>query len=168
MVIEAGVAAGYVVAWAMRRARRATGRADVLIDTSIEAGMDKLAGVVQAKLGAHPALDDLAEEAATDDQQVSELTRQQVELALAAAARRDEDFGRTVTDLVAQLRAGEQASGGVSAVTRDGTAIFTGSAHAQASGNGIVFGQVAGNAHVNRGAADGHQPDPSEPGRSSH
>ena len=47
MVIEAGVAAGYVVAWAMRKARRVAGQADAVVDASVDAGMDKLAALVQ-------------------------------------------------------------------------------------------------------------------------
>jgi hypothetical protein len=165
VVIEAGVAAGYVIAWAVRKARRAAGRLDAEADAVIDAGLDKLHTVVVAKLGAHPALDDLAEEAATGDGQVSELTRQQVELAVTAAARRDDEFGQTVTELVAQLQAAEQA-GGISVVAGAGSAVFTGDAQAQASGKGIAFGQVAGDVHLDRGPAGGQRPDPTEPGRS--
>ena len=162
MVIEAGVVTGYLIAWAVSKARRA---ADGLVDPSIDAGLGKLRAVVAAKLGAHPALDDLAEEAATDEGEVSELTRQQVELAVTAAALKDDEFGQAVTELVAQLRAAEQASG-ISVVTGAGSAVFTGDAHAQASGDGFAFGQVAGNVHMDRGPAEGERPDPSEPGRS--
>ncbi|MGW1158869.1 hypothetical protein ACWD48_11715 [Streptomyces sp. NPDC002519] len=165
MVIEAGVVAGYVIAWAMRKARRVAGRADAEVDTVIDAGMDKLHTVVATKLGTHPALEDLAEETATDEGQVSELTRQQVELAITAAARKDDEFGRAVTDLVAKLQAAEK-TGGVSAVAGAASTVFTGNAHTWASGGGIAFGQVAGNVHMDRSAADGHRADPSQPGRS--
>ncbi|MER7005815.1 chromosome partitioning protein [Dactylosporangium sp. NPDC000555] len=141
MVIEAGLIAGYVVAWAVRKARRVGGRLDAEVDTAIDAGLDKLHEVVAAKLGSHPALDDLAEEAATDEGQVSELTRQQVELAVTAAARKDDTFAQAVTELLAQLRAAEQA-GGVSVVAGAGARVFN--AHTHASGNGIAIGQVAG------------------------
>ncbi len=167
MVIEAGVAAGYVVAWAMRKARRVAGQADAVVDASVDAGMDKLAALVQGKLGAHPALEDLAEEAAGEDQQVSGLTRRQIELALTAAARKDEEFGRTVTELVAQIQAAEQADG-PSVVAGAGSAVFTGDAHIRADGNGIAFGQVGGDVHLNRGSTGERRPDPSGPGRSSH
>src|SRR5690242_1105974 len=132
-----------MIAWALRKVRRAAGRLDAEADVAIDAGLDRLHEVVAAKLGAHPALDDLDEEAATDDGQVSELTRQQVELAVIAAARKDDAFGQTVTELVARLRTAEQASG-ASVVAGAGSKIFTGDAHAQASGGGIAFGQVAG------------------------
>jgi hypothetical protein len=88
VLIEASVVAGYVIAWAVRKARRAAGRVDAEVDAVIDAGLDKLHDVVAAKLGAHPALDDLTEESASGEGQVSELTRQQVELAVTAAARK--------------------------------------------------------------------------------
>ncbi|MFF8953492.1 hypothetical protein ACF09I_32510 [Streptomyces sp. NPDC014940] len=165
MVIEAGVVAGYVIAWAVRKARRVAGRLDAEADAVIDAGLDRLHTVVADKLGAHPALDDLAEEAAAEEGEVSELTRQQVELAVTAAARKDDEFGRQVTELVAQLQAAEK-SAGTSVVAGAGSVVFTGDAHTQASGDGIAFGQVGGNVRVERGTADGQRPDPSEPGRS--
>ena len=77
----------------------------------IDPGLDRLHEVVAAKLDGHPVLGELDEEAATATGQVSELTRQQVELALTAAARRDELFGQAVSELLARLREAEQASG---------------------------------------------------------
>ncbi|MEU1536297.1 hypothetical protein [Streptomyces fagopyri] len=165
MVIEAGVVAGYVVAWAVRKARRAAGRADAEVDAAIDVGMDKLHEVVVARLGSHPVLDDLAEESGTAEGEVSELTRQQLELAVTAAARKDDEFGRSVTALVAHLRAVEGSTGS-SVVTGAGSAVFTGDAHTQASSSGVAFGQVAGDIHMNRVPADGQPPDPSGPGRS--
>ena len=79
MVIEAGLAAGYVVAWALRKARRVGSRLDEEADGAIDASLDRLHEVVAARLGAHPALADLVEEAeaAGDGGEVSDLTRQQ-------------------------------------------------------------------------------------------
>ena len=165
MVIEAGVVAGYVIAWAVRKARRVAGRLDAEADAVIDSGLDKLHEIVAAKLGAHPALDDLDDEAATGDGQVSELTRQQMELAVTAAARKDEAFGQAVTELVAQLRTAEQ-TGGAQVVAGAGSTVLTGDAHAHAEGGGIAFGQVAGN--VQAGVVAQQPPDPSEPGRSRH
>ncbi|MEU6556043.1 hypothetical protein ABZ915_38200 [Streptomyces sp. NPDC046915] len=165
MVIEAGVVAGYVIAWTVRKARRAAGRLDAEVDTVIDAGLDKLHTAVAARLGAHPVLDDLAEEAATGEGLVSELTRQQVELAVTAAARKDDVFGREVTELVAQLQVAEKTSG-ISVVTGAGSAVFIGDAHTEACGDGVAFGQIAGDVHVDRGVTGGQHPGPSEPGRS--
>ncbi|MFE0512875.1 hypothetical protein [Streptomyces sp. NPDC058964] len=165
MVIEAGVVAGYVIAWAVRKARRVAGRADAEVDVAIDAGLDRLHTAVVAKLSGHPALDDLTEEAAVGEGQVSELTRQQLELAVMAAARKDDVFGRKVTELAAQLQAAEKADG-VSVVAGSGSTVFCGDAHAQASGDAIAMGQVGGNVNVDRGVADGQRLGPSEPGRS--
>jgi hypothetical protein len=125
VVIEAGVVAGYVIAWAVRKARHAAGRLDAEMDGVVEAVLDRLHEVVAARLGADPALDDLGEEAAAGQGQVSELTRQRVELAVTAAARKDDEFGQAVTGLVARLRAAEQAVG-VSVVAGAESRIFTG------------------------------------------
>lgn len=165
MVIEAGVATGYLIAWVVRKARRAAGRLDATIDASMDAELDKLDAMVAAKLGAHPVLEDLAEEASSEDGQVSELTRQQVELALTAAARKDDEFGQAVTELVAQIRAAEQAS--VASVAAGiGSRVFTGDAHAEAHDGGIAVGQVGGDVIVNRGTEGAQQPNPQVPGRS--
>lgn len=166
MVIEAGVVAGYVIAWAARKVRRAAGDLDAVLEDAIDAGAEKVHGIVAAKLGAHPVLDDLAEEAGSGDGQVSELTRQQLELALAAAAKKDDEFGRAVTELVAQLRAAEQKSG-VSLVAGAGSRVFAGDAHIEARGGALAFGQIAGDVHVADGGASGQRPDPTVPGRSS-
>jgi hypothetical protein len=157
-----------VIAWAVRKARRAAPRLDSEVDAVIDASLDQLHTAVAAKLGAHPVLQDLdqeAEEAASGEGQVSELTRQQVELAVTAAARKDDQFAQTVTDLVAQVRAAENA-GGTSVVAAAGSRVFTGDAHAQASGNGIAIGQVAGDVHVDHANGAGQNPDPTPPGRS--
>lgn len=108
----------------------------------------------RGKLGAHSALGDLAEEAATE-QGVSELTRQQVELAVTAAARKDEEFGQAVTELVGRLQAAEQAAG-VSVLA--GARVSTGDAHAQASRGGMAFGPVAGDVSVHGAAGSGAGP----------
>lgn len=162
MVIEAGVVAGYVVAWAVRKARRAAGRLDAEADAAIDTSLDLLHEVVAAKLGGHPVLEELDEEAAAGDGQISELTRQQVELALTAAARKDDAFGQAVTALIARLQEAEQASGR-QVVAGAGSAVFTGDARARAEGGGIAFGQVAGDVHLDRGPVD-----PPGPVRSGH
>ncbi len=163
-MIEAGVVAGYLIAWATRKARRVAGRLDTEADEAIDSGLDRLHEAVVAKLGRHPVLAELVAEAedasASGAGQVSELTRQQVELALAAAARKDELFGQAVTELVDRLREAERAGGRVVA-SGEGSAVFTGDAHAEAKDGGIAFGQVAGGVQVHR-----DPPDPPGPGRS--
>jgi hypothetical protein len=161
VVIEAGVIAGYVIAWAVRKARRIGGGLDAEADAAIDAGLNRLHDVVADKLGGHPALTELEEEAAGDGE-VDELTRQQVELALTAAARKDKAFGQAVTELVSRLREAEQAAGR-SVIAGAGSAVFTGDAHARAEGGGIAFGQVAGDVNLDRDRVD--PPGPGRPGR---
>lgn len=110
MVIEAGVVAGSAIAWAVRKARRPRGRLDAEADAVIDAGLDRLNEAVAANLCGHTLPTELAKQAAGSGQ-VSELTRPQVELAPTAVARKDEAFGRTVTELVALPRDAEQAVG---------------------------------------------------------
>ncbi len=158
-MIEAGLVAGYVVAWAVRKARRVAGRLDAEADAVTDALMDRLHEAVVARLDGHPVLAELDEEAGQGGQ-VSELTRQQVELALTAAARKDEAFGQVVMELAARLREAEQRSGPVA--EGQGSAVFTGDAHAKARDGGIAIGQAA---HVHLGREAGGPP---RPGRSGH
>ena len=67
VVIEAGVVTGYVIAWAVRKAKRVGGRLDAEADRVIDASLDRLHEVVAAKLGGHPALAELVEEAEAAD-----------------------------------------------------------------------------------------------------
>lgn len=159
MVIEAGVVAGYLVAWAVGKAKRVGGRLDAEADGAIDASLDRLHEVVEAKLGGHPALAELVTEAeaAGDAGEVDDLTREQVELALTAAAGEDDLFGKEITDLVARVRQAEQAAG--SPVTAGhGSVVFTGNAEAKADNGGVAIGQVAGDVYIGQGAADPHKP----------
>jgi hypothetical protein len=119
-----------------------------------------------AKLGGHQVLAELveeAEQAADGDGEISELTRQQVELAVTAAARKDEAFGQVVSELVAQLRAAERAAGGNQVTADAGSTVFAGDAKVRAESGGLAFGQVAGDVYIDRGSAG-----PSAPVRPSH
>jgi hypothetical protein len=161
VVIEAGVVAGYVIAWAVRKARRVGGRLDTEADAVIDAGLDQLHEVVAAKLGGHPVLAELVEEAETagDTGDVSGLTRQRVELELAAAAAKDDVFARAVTQLAVRLRDAEQTAGRAVAAG-PGSVVFTGGARAKAKSGGIAIGQVGGDVNVGRDPSD-----PPVPGR---
>jgi hypothetical protein len=162
VVIEAGVVAGYVIAWAVRKARRAAGRLDAEVDRVIDGGLDRLHDVVEARLGGHPVLAELVEEAEVggDADGVSDLTRQRVELEIAAAARKDDVFGKAVTELVDRLREAERVAGSP-LIAGPGSAVFTGNAQARADGGGIAIGQ-AGAVNISQAP-----PDPQEPGRDS-
>lgn len=164
MIIEAGAVVGYVIAWAVRKAKRVGDRLDTETDGVIDASLDRLHEVVAAKLTGHPALAELIEEAeaAGGASEVTDLTRQQVELAVTAAARKDDAFAQAVTEVVARLRDEEQAAGSP-LITLLGSTVFTGRAEAKAEDGGIAFGQVAGGVHISREPAG-----PSRPGRASH
>lgn len=162
MVIEAGVVAGYVIAWAVRKARRVGGRLDTEADAVIDASLDRLHDVVAEKLAGHPVLAELVEEAdAAGGGEVSVLTRQRVELELTAAAKNDDVFGQAVMELVTRLREAEQAAGRP-VIAGHGSTVFTGNATAHADGNAIAVGQ-AGVVNIGQGAAT-----PLPPGRISH
>jgi hypothetical protein len=162
LMIEAGVATAYVIAWAVRKGRRIGRRLDVETDEVIDTSLDRLHEVVATKLVRHPVLEELEEEAAAGSGQVSELTRQQMELAITAAAGKDDAFGQAITELIAQLREAEQASGR-SVFAGPGSAVFTGNAYAHAAGQGVAFGQVAGDVHLTQ-----RPEDPPVPGRPRH
>jgi hypothetical protein len=160
VVIEAGVAAGYLIAWAARKAKRVGGRLDAEADGVIDVSLDRLHEAVAAKLGGHPALAKLVAQAgaAGDANEVDFLTREQVELALTAEARKDDLFGRQITDLIARV----QQAAGNTVTAGPGSTVFTGNAEAKADGTGIAVGQVAGDVHIGQDAAD-----PQKPGRRS-
>lgn len=164
MVIEAGVIAGYVVAWAVRKARRVGSRLDEEADGAINASLDRLHEVVAAKLSGHPALVELVEEAeaAGNGGEVSDLTRQQIALALTAAANKDDAFGEAVMELVERVQEAEQATGSP-VIAGPGSTVFTGNSEVNARNGGFAFGNVAGGVHIIQGQAD-----PSKPGRASH
>jgi hypothetical protein len=133
------------------------------VDQVIDGGLDRLHEVVAAKLGDHPVLAELVEEAeiAGDADGITDLTRQRVALELAAAAQKDDSFGQAVTESVARLREAEQATGRP-VISATGSVIFTGNAQARADGSGIAIGQ-AGTLSISQAP-----PGPRTPGRDSH
>ncbi|MBT0769456.1 hypothetical protein KIH74_11030 [Kineosporia sp. J2-2] len=158
MVIEAGVVAGYLIAWAVRKARYAGGRLDAEVDLALDAGLEKLHGVVAGKLAGQAVLADLEDEAQQSGVSggdgvsgVDDLTRQRLEMELTAAARKDELFAAAVTTLIQQIQHAERVSGPGAITVTGGVHADHGSAAAVTMGN-VTIGQVP--------------PDPSRPGRS--
>jgi hypothetical protein len=129
----------------------------------IDGGLDRLHEVIAAKLDGHSVLAELMEEAeaAGGTGGVSDLTRQRMELEIAAAARKDDTFGQAVRELVDRLRGAGQPAGSP-VIAGPGSATFTGNARVVAVGGGIAIGQAAS---VNIGQGP---PDPQEPGGDSH
>jgi hypothetical protein len=164
VVVEVGVVTGYVIAWAVRKARRAGGRLDDEADAVIDVGLDRLHEMVAARLTHHPVMAELvdeAEQAALNDGNVSDETRKQLESALAVAVSQDETFEMRLAELAASVRDAQRAREQV--MPCQGAAVFTGESHATADRGGIAFGQLAGPVHIVR---DGGSP--FQPGRFGH
>jgi hypothetical protein len=105
VVIEASLAAGYVVAWTVRKARRATGVLDKIADDAVDEAMGRLDTFVRQKLAGQQVLVDLDQDAAGPAGHIDEVTREQIGLALAAAAKRDETFAQELSQLTAAVKA---------------------------------------------------------------
>jgi len=162
-VIETGLIVGYIIAWAVRKAKRVAGPLDADVDKALDAGLGKLHELVQARLGPDPALSDLVEEAQSGDPDpVRELTRQRVELSIQAAANKSEDFAQGVTELVASLQQIEKTTGRVAISSGQGSAVG-GDAHVHADHGSIASGSnvtITGEAHLGGGVSeDPHLPD---------
>ncbi|MEU2358829.1 hypothetical protein ABZ599_38730 [Streptomyces misionensis] len=136
------IVVGYVFAWAVRKAKRVAGRADAEVDRTLDAGMDQLHDLVSRKLGEDPALQKLAEEAQTGQEEPSDRTRQRVQLALEDAAERDPGFAETLDRAVKQLQALERPADAVSA--RDGGQTVGGNVYIQ-SDHGSAAAWTMGN-----------------------
>jgi hypothetical protein len=98
---------GYLVAWGVRKLRRAAARADVEADRVVDAALDRLHEVVTGKLGGDTALARL--EAAPE--QVSERTSRRVADALAEAAEDDAAFQSALAVAVEAVSNAERAAG---------------------------------------------------------
>ena len=115
------LAVGYLFGWAVRKARRVAGRADAEVDQALEAGMDRLHGLITARLGQDPALERAREEAESGREELSERTRRRLVDSLEDVAERDPAFAKALEELMSKLQA-VVADGGVSAAV-DGQAI---------------------------------------------
>jgi hypothetical protein len=135
MVIEAGVIAGYLAGWALRKAGRIGRGLDAQADRVIDAALERLDAVVSAKLAGDPALTEVSHEA--EQGEVSDRTKLRVELSLEAAAERDAGFAASLDEALRAVRAAGPGSG-AGQVNQ-----FT----ARASGHGRVY-QAGGDLNV--------------------
>jgi hypothetical protein len=156
MVAGLELVAGYLIAWATRKARHAGARLDAEADLVIDAELDKLHGLVAAKLGTDSALAKL-EETAAAGQEVSERTRRRVTDALADAADDDHKFAG---DLAACVSVLEQA-------IPPTVALAVGERSAAAGGNVTIAAEGGSIAAQTMGdvSLGGPPPDPTRPGR---
>jgi hypothetical protein len=102
---------GYLVGWAVRKARRVTGRADADVNQVLDAGMDRLHEVVVSRLGRDPALEQTLTEAASGEEAVSDRTRMRLRLALEEATEQDPNFQRALDDAVVRVKDAAEAAG---------------------------------------------------------
>ncbi|MFF4402634.1 hypothetical protein [Streptomyces sp. NPDC001480] len=144
------IAAGYVFAWAVRKARRIGGRADSEVDRALDAGMDRLHSVVSGKLGQDPALERAREEAEEGREELSERTRRRLADSLDEAAERDEEFAAALKAAVEEV----QAAGRMTA--SDNGIVIGGNAEMHAEGGSVVAMRIDG--PVTTGGANPQQP----------
>lgn len=85
------VVVGFVVAWAINKARRVASRADGAVDVALDAGVDYVIRLVLSKLQGDSAVSQLQAEAARTGE-VAVRTRTRVQLALEDAIARDPAF----------------------------------------------------------------------------
>jgi hypothetical protein len=104
--------AGYLVAWAVRKAKRAGQRLDKETDEVMDAGLDRLHEVIATKLGTDPAIGRLEIEAA-EGQQPSDRTIRRVNDAIEEAAEDDSQFAALLKAVLAEL---DQVRNGASSV----------------------------------------------------
>jgi hypothetical protein len=104
--------AGYLVAWAVRKAKRAGQRLDKETDEVMDAGLDRLHEVIAAKLGTDPAIAKLEIEAAQENG-ASDRTIRRVNDAVEEAAEDDSQFASLLKAVLAEL---DEARGGARSV----------------------------------------------------
>lgn len=112
MVPGVELVAGYLVAWAVRKARRVGGRADVEVDRVVDAGMDRLHALVSAKLGGDDAALARLERDAAAGVDVAR-SGQRVRLAVEQAAEDDAVFAQRLRGVLAELAAAGDGVGPV-------------------------------------------------------
>jgi hypothetical protein len=95
--------AGFLGAWAVRKARRVGGRLDQEFDAATDAGLERLHDVIAARLGEDPALAKLEEEASHTGE-VSDRTARRVTDAVDDAAEGNPGFADELRDAVAKIQ----------------------------------------------------------------
>jgi hypothetical protein len=94
--------AGYLIAWGVRKLKRAGKRLDEETDEVIDAGLDRLHDAIAAKLGTDPALVKLDTEV-SQGAEPSDRTLRRVQDAVEEAAEDDPRFAALVQELLARL-----------------------------------------------------------------
>jgi len=95
--------AGYLAAYAIRKARYTGKRMDAEVDYAIDESLDRLHDVVREKLGDDPAIRKLEREA--EEGAASPRTAQRVMLAIEDAAEADDEFADRLREVLGELAA---------------------------------------------------------------
>lgn len=144
------VAVGFLIAWAVGKARRAGKQLDGVADQVVDASAARLRDVLLRKLGSDSAVRQLQLEAG-ESEQVSDRTKRRVTLALEDAMEQDAQFAAELTSALA-----EAEKHGSLVATHGGTVVH---GTATASGQGsTAIGAVGRDVTVGQ-APDPHQPD---------
>jgi hypothetical protein len=104
--------AGYLIAWGVRKLKRAGKRLDEETDEVMDAGLDRLHDAIAKKLGTDTALVKLETDVA-QGQEPSERTVRRVQDAVEEAAENDPDFAAVIETLLEKL---EEARNGAPSV----------------------------------------------------
>ncbi|MFJ1768425.1 hypothetical protein ACIOD2_49470 [Amycolatopsis sp. NPDC088138] len=147
---EIVAAVGFLIAWAVGKARRVGKQVDDVADQVVDAASTRLREVLLRKLSADSALRQLELEAESGD--VRDRTTQRVTLSLTDAVEQDTVFATKLRSALADAR-----GSGVTFTTSD-RIVVNGPVTASGHGHGIAFGVVGGDAHI-RQAPNPHQPD---------
>ena len=145
------VVVGFLIAWAVGKARRIAARANGLVDTVMDASVDRLARVVGDKLGTDASLEQLQIEA-SERGEVSPRTSTRVELALEHAAEEDAEFAERLRTALAEVQETQADGAAARGVT------VTGGVHALHSGVAIG-GITGGSVSFNQAPPDPHRPE---------
>jgi hypothetical protein len=94
--------AGYLIAWGVRKLKRAGKRLDEETDEVIDVGLDRLHDAIASKLGTDPALVKLDTDVA-QGVEPSDRTLRRVQDAVEEAAEHDPRFAALVQELLARL-----------------------------------------------------------------
>jgi hypothetical protein len=144
------VAVGFLIAWAVGKARRAGKQLDGVADQVVDASAVRLRDVLLRKLGGDSAVQRLQLEAA-ETGQVSDRTQQRVTLALEDAVDQDSQFADELKVALAEA----EKNGGLVATT--GGTVISGTANATGTSS-VAIGAVGRDANVGQ-APDPHRPD---------
>jgi hypothetical protein len=127
--------AGYLAAYATRKARRAGRRIDDEVDRAIDEWLGRLHDLVTEKLGGDPAVRQLELEA--DGVADSPRTAERVQLALEDAADTDDQFASDIAEILRRL-ASLNVGRGISEAVRQ-TAIADHGATVNQAGRDLIY-----------------------------